>query len=414
MANEIFKCKICGGQAKWDPEVQKVKCMFCDTEFELNEFETTPQTENFEVGRDAQELGYVEATDDSSNVRPEDLRVYKCSYCGAEIVTDKTTAATNCVFCNNPVVIEEQLATEFKPKWVIPFKINPRDVEDMYLKYIKKPFTPDSFLSREHIQKIKGVYVPFWLCDCEMEGTAKYKGANVKSWRQGDYDITETTYFNVLREGKLGFEMIPVDASTKMPDEHMDAIEPFNYKDLKPFSTAYLPGFLANKYDVSQEESMARISERAKNSIRTEMRNTVRGYAMVNTENESYNFNSKSVKYALLPVWMLSTKYKGENFLFAMNGQTGKLIGDLPVDKKKFWGLFAAIAAPLAIMFSTLAYMKVYASYFKIKEVMIDPYYEEHPEERPETYEDEEIIMRDDVTERERLEEIKRRTNIID
>jgi hypothetical protein len=187
-----------------------------------------------------------------------------------------------------------------------------------------------------------------------MGGSATYKGANVRSWREGDYDITETTYYNVFREGELGFEMIPVDASTKMPDAHMDAVEPFDYRELKPFSTAYLPGFLADKYDVSQEASMVRISERAENSIKMEMRNTVRGYSMVTTENENFSFENKGVKYALLPVWMLSTRWNGQNFLFAMNGQTGKLIGDLPVDKGKFWGMFAAIAAPLAIISSLI------------------------------------------------------------
>ena len=181
-----------------------------------------------------------------------------------------------------------------------------------------------------------------------------YKGANVRSWREGNYDITETTYFNVMREGKLEFEMIPVDASTKMPDAHMDAVEPFDYRELKPFSTAYLPGFLADKYDVSQQASMERIEGRARNSIKSEMRNTVRGYSMVTTEMENFDFENKGVKYALMPVWMLSTKWKGQNFLFAMNGQTGKLIGDLPVDKGKFWGLFAAIAAPLAIISSII------------------------------------------------------------
>ena len=181
-----------------------------------------------------------------------------------------------------------------------------------------------------------------------------YKGANVRSWRDGDYDVTETTYYNVMREGSLGFEMIPVDASSKMPDDHMDAVEPFDYSELKPFSTAYLPGFLADKYDVSQEESMGRIEGRAKNSIKAEMRNTVMGYSMVTTETENFNFENKGVKYALLPVWMLSTKWNGQNFLFAMNGQTGKFIGDLPVDKGKFWGMFAAIAAPLALISSLI------------------------------------------------------------
>ena len=188
-------------------------------------------------------------------------------------------------------------------------------------------------------------------------GAAAYINSKIPfgyNYVDGDYDVTETTYFNVLREGSLDFERIPVDASTKMPDTHMDAVEPFDYSELKPFSTAYLPGFLADKYDVSQQDSMKRIQERAQNSIQAEMRDTVVGYHMVSTQAEEFNFENKGVKYALLPVWMLSTKWKGQSFLFAMNGQTGKLIGDLPVDKGKFWRLFAAIAAPLAAVLSAI------------------------------------------------------------
>ena len=196
-------------------------------------------------------------------------------------------------------------------------------------------------------QEIQGVYVPFWLCDCKVDGSASYSATNSRTWKSGDYEITETDYYQVERGGRVGFERIPVDASSKMPDTHMDAIEPYDYNELKAFSTAYLPGFLADKYDVSQQDCLPRIETRAQNSMAAELRKSVQGYGSVTVQHQSFRFNSCGTKYALMPVWMLSTKWNGKNFLFAMNGQTGKLIGDLPVDKGKYFAWFAGIAVPL-------------------------------------------------------------------
>ena len=366
MATEItnHKCPACTGPLHFVGASGMLECDYCGSKFSVEEIEKlyaekeAEAVENMaenEAKKEKEKAEFEAMGMEWSDEEAKGMKTYSCPSCGAELICDATTAATSCPYCGNPTVIPGQFTGGLKPDLVIPFKLNKDQAVKALEEYYKgKVFLPKEFKEHNHIEEIKGVYVPFWLCDCEMEGKANYRGANVRSWRDGDYDITETTYFDVLREGTLGFEMIPVDASSKMPDEHMDAIEPFDYSELKKFSTAYLPGFLADKYDVTQEASMARISARAKNSIKTELRNTVIGYSMVNTMAENYKFDNKGVKYALLPVWMLSTKYKGENFLFAMNGQTGKLIGDLPVDKKKFWGLFAAIAAPLAIISSII------------------------------------------------------------
>ena len=366
MASEItnHKCPACTGPLHFVGASGMLECDYCGSKFSIDEIEKIYAEEEAKAAENGikndekkeKEKSESEAMGTEwSEDEAKGMKTYSCPSCGAELICDATTAATSCPYCGNPTVIPGQFTGGLKPDFVIPFKLSKEQAVAALENYYKgKVFLPKAFKDHNHIEEIKGVYVPFWLCDCEMEGTSRYIGSNVRCWRQGDYDITETTYFKVMREGNLGFEMIPVDASTKMPDAHMDAIEPFDYRELKKFSTAYLPGFLADKYDVSQKDSLARISERARNSIKTEMRNTVRGYSMVMTENENFKFENKGIKYALLPVWMLSTKYKGENFLFAMNGQTGKLIGDLPVDKGKFWGLFAAIAAPLAIISSVI------------------------------------------------------------
>ena len=188
------------------------------------------------------------------------------------------------------------------------------------------------------MEEIKGVYVPFWMFDGEAEGWANYKASRSHTHREGDYEVTRTEHFDVYREGSLAFEKVPVDASSKMPDDYMDSIEPFDYSALKSFSTAYLPGFLADQYDVSIEDSQARANTRCENTRVDAMRGTVVGYDGCFVENQDVKLRRGKVHYVLLPVWLLSTKWKDKNYLFAMNGQTGKLVGDLPAS----WGRFGA------------------------------------------------------------------------
>ena len=188
--------------------------------------------------------------------------------------------------------------------------------------------------------------------DGEAEGDAHYEAARSRTYRSGDYEITETKHYDVYRAGTVTFEKVPVDASSKMPDDHMDSIEPYDYQDLKPFSTAYLPGFLADKFDVTVEQCLERADQRC---LVSALRGTVKNYDTCRLVDHHVNLKRGKVHYALMPVWMLNSKWRGKDFLFAMNGQTGKMVGDLPVSWGKFWGLFAAIAIPLSVLGSVLA-----------------------------------------------------------
>ena len=255
-------------------------------------------------------------------------------------------------------MVPGQFSGTLKPDFVIPFKLD-KDAAVAALKkhYHKRIFLPRSFTSQNQIEKIQGVYVPFWLFDGEAEGSAQYKATRSHTYRRGDYRITETKHFMINRAGSIAFEKIPVDASTKMPDQHMDSIEPFDYSELKPFSTAYLPGFLADKYDVELKDCQERINVRCAGSLESALRDTVVGYETVSNVGQNFSIHRGKVHYALLPVWLLSTRWKGENFLFAMNGQTGRLVGDLPVDKGKFWGMFLGLGAGLSVIASLLLYL---------------------------------------------------------
>lgn len=212
-----------------------------------------------------------------------------------------------------------------------------------------KRLLPKIFKDQNHIDEIKGIYVPFWLFDTDADAQVRYRTTKVRVWSDSKYDYTDTSHFLVNRSGSVSFEHIPVDGSTKMPDDLMESIEPFIFSAAVDFQTAYLAGYLADKYDVDAEQSIERANERVKRSTEEVFASTVHGYQTVVTESSNIRLHGGKAKYALYPVWILNTTWQGKKYTFAMNGQTGKFVGDLPVDKsaaaKWTLGLSAVLSA---------------------------------------------------------------------
>lgn len=283
----------------------------------------------------------------------QSLRTYVCKSCGGEIVGDANMAATSCPFCDNPIVMMGQFAGALKPDLVIPFKLDKKAAKEGLKKHLTgKRLLPKIFKDQNHIDEIKGIYVPFWLFDTNVDAAVRYRATKVRMWSDSDYDYTETSHFMVHRGGSIGFENVPVDGSTKMADDLMESIEPFNISGAVDFQTAYLAGYLADKYDVTAEQSIERANKRVKHSTEEAFAETVKGYATVTTDNSSVQFHGGKAKYALYPVWLLNTTWNGNKYTFAMNGQTGKFVGDLPVDK----GAAARWTVMLAAVFSVVTY----------------------------------------------------------
>jgi predicted RNA-binding Zn-ribbon protein involved in translation (DUF1610 family) len=283
------------------------------------------------------------------------LAVFSCNSCGGEIVGDETLGATSCPFCGNPVVMTSRFAGTLRPDMVIPFRLGKDAALNALQKhYLGKKLLPKAFKDKNHLDEVKGVYVPFWLYDAETDAYMRFRATKTRSYTRGDYRVTETEHYRVVREGNMAFQKVPVDGSSKMPDTHMDAIEPYHYADVKPFSPAYMSGFFADKYDQDAEFCSKRANERITASTEIAFTNTVKGYSSLTREYANIKLKRGEVKYAMLPVWLLSTKWKGENFLFAMNGQTGKIIGDLPVDWGKFFSWLAGISIPLMILLGVI------------------------------------------------------------
>ena len=358
MADKVtnYQCPACTGPLHFDSATGKLVCDYCGSAYEVADIEAQYAAKQKKADSAAEADQKKAARRKTAapvwdEMEAASLTSYTCTTCGAELVCDATTAATNCPYCGNPTVLGGQLSGKLKPEYIIPFKMDKKTAIENLKKYYKgKAFLPKAFKESNHIEEIQGVYVPFWLYDGRMEARGAYKAEISESHREGDYIVTTTKHFDVARVGDADFVRVPVDGSSKMPDAHMDAIEPFDYSDLKPFSTAYLPGFLADRYDEDDKKCAARVLTRMKNSTAAALHDTLGGYTGVQTLSEQIDPRTLEPHYALLPVWMLHTRWKEQDFLFAMNGQTGRLIGDLPVDKGRVAAWFAGTSIPLMIL----------------------------------------------------------------
>ena len=327
------KCPCCGGAVGFDTGSQKLKCPYCDTEFDIEQSAQNDENQN----EPAVEQIEWNCSDNSWSAGERDgMKVYGCNSCGGEIIADETTGATSCPYCGNHVVMKGQFDGNLRPDIIIPFRYDKKAAKEALKKHIAtKKFVPSAFTDENHLDEIKGVYVPHWLFTCDADAGVSFNAQNVRTWADNNFTYTETSHFKVYRGGKMSFDNIPVDGSGKIADDLMESIEPFNINEAVDFNTAYLAGYLADKYDVDVDTSIHRANERIRNSAEDAFRDTVQGYSNVVTENVNLNIARGMYRYALYPVWLLNTSWNGKNYTFAMNGQTGKFVGDIPTDNKK-------------------------------------------------------------------------------
>ncbi len=355
-----YKCPNCGGNVEFSSSSQMMKCPYCDTEFDVEVLEEVEKT----AGKAEDDFTWESSAGGQwEKDEEEKMSVYVCNSCGGEIICDGTTGAATCPYCDSNVVFSGVFSGDLKPDLVIPFKLDKKAAKEALKKHLSdKKLLSKVFKEENHIDEIKGVYVPFWLFDADAEGTAHFRGVKTRSWSSGDYIYTENSYYQVIRSGGMSFAAVPVDGSSKMADDLMESIEPFDLSEAVDFNTAYLSGYLADRYDVDDKQSTERANERIKNSLTDTLRSTVVGYSSVTPQNTSIKLSGGSVKYALYPVWILNTTWKDKKYTFAMNGQTGKFVGNLPLDKGAFAKMLlgigsAASAAAFALIYIITSFM---------------------------------------------------------
>ena len=357
MDTSVYKCPSCKGDLPFNPVTQKWQCPYCGQSWTLKDLQQgdveTKSTTSPPLNA---------APPPYSKKKPEkeifiDSYIYHCKNCGAEMLTDETNTSSFCPYCGASGILKDRFTGSFKPGKIIPFRTS----KDQAIKKFESlrrrhPLAPSDFSSKKNIEKISGIYAPFWLYSGNVDGSVVFDAEIITTWSSGNYDYTKTDKYKVYRKGNYKFIRVPADGSTKLDDDTMDSIEPFDYNDLTDFNASYISGFLSEKYDVSDDDNKNRISTRLSNSLIEYMRNTVSSYSTVNKSTvKELKKDFSDVEYVLLPVWLLNIKYKKEIRTFAMNGQTGKIVGNFPVDIKKtlvwsfgmltvLFGVFALLA----------------------------------------------------------------------
>lgn len=355
--NVQYKCPNCGAALVYDAEGEQMKCESCDNVFSVEAAEAFTNAESSDRAFDWGDYKFNVADE-----RLDETVSYICKSCGAEIEAVGTTIATHCPYCDNEVVISEKANDVLKPNGVIPFKIDKKKLPEVIKEFYKKrKLLPKGFIDENKLREIQGVYVPFWLYNCSISGTAMLNAEKIITHRSGDYIITDTFHYLLEREGGMSFENIPADASIKMDNNLMDSLEPFDFSEIVPYSSGYLSGYLADRFDTSPEDESQRASVRMDKSLTDVLKNDSAGYTSVSLRSKNMQITQPDIRYVLLPVYLINTEYDGKKYQLAVNGQTGKVVGEVPICKKKkamfFWRAFAiaaAIAAVLAIILKLL------------------------------------------------------------
>ncbi len=349
-AGVIYKCPNCDAALTFDAAKQLFVCEFCISEFseaELAETKSYEQAE--EKARENAEFC-------------EGVNEYNCPTCGAEIITDKSTVVHYCYYCHNPVVLSDRVSGVMKPTKIIPFKFDKTEATNIFLRYTKKKwFLPRDYFSAENVDKISGIYYPFWVVDADTTGTLDTVAHKVRTWRMGNYRYTETSNFAVKRSGAIHFEDITASAIKEEDKAMLEGILPYPLDAYSDFSMPYLLGYSAKKRNIEREDLSGEVRDRMHGYAKTLLMNTVTNYTTVDAPTVGINIRSSHWEYAMLPMWILTYKKKSKRktkskiYTYAMNGYTGKIYGELPVSIPKLLLLFGGVATVLTFAFTLFA-----------------------------------------------------------
>ncbi len=332
-----YKCPNCCADLKFNAAKQLFTCEYCSSSFSEQEMKViAAKQEQYSDHRPEEEMKAEEEF-------TEQTSVYSCDSCGASIMADDNTAATFCYYCHNPVILKGRVSGDFKPSYVLPFQIDRNAAIGHFTNWCKKHwFLPKDFLSAAQQEKITGLYVPFWVTDVNINGEMDALGKKIRSWTSGSYRYTETSEFAVARKAKIVLRGLPADGASHIDDELMEAVEPFDYRQVRPFAMQYLSGFFAEKYDMDMAAMFPRIQKRAVQASDTLLRNSMKNYTTVSVTRSDIRVMGTKWEYMLLPVWFMTYKYNGKIYEFALNGQSAKFVGTPPLSKPRV-ALFSAL-----------------------------------------------------------------------
>lgn len=353
---QTYQCPNCSAGLVFNPDKGKLCCEFCLSEFTEEELASLAGEWAAEDAASAAEEA-KSAAEEVDEAYCEQLGEYECASCGAHILCDDTTAATECPYCHNPVILAGRLAGQMRPHKIIPFQFGKKEAEAKFLSFAgKKWFVPRDFIAPRQVERIVGIYYPFWVTDADTHASMTARATRVRSWRSGDYRYTETSNFRIHRAGEIHFEDIVTPAITEEDREMLDGILPYPSDSLEDFTMPRLQGFLAKKRNIEQESVREAVKARMISYTGTLLRNTIHGYATVSPNTPRLLVRGMHWSYTLMPIWLLTYNRRGKTYTFAMNGYTGKVFGQFPVSGKRLAVLGAIVGVVAGVIAGLLRY----------------------------------------------------------
>lgn len=341
MALLNYKCPSCGASITYDPSQDKGACEYCGSTFSLEELEDY-----------AKKSGSKEEISRATDT--EEMTGYTCDNCGAEVVSDATTSATFCYYCHSPVILKPQLAGDFKPDYIVPFAIDKKKAQETFLSWARKQtYVPRSFTESSQLEKITGIYLPYWFADVKTQVDVQGVGSTSRVYTRGNTEYTDHEDYAVKAQGAFDIQHIPELAFTQIDRDLVKSVDDFSQAQLRDFNMLYLSGFFSERYDIHQEEALPKLMEQAKNYAEDFVASQFSGYDSVRREVDQIDTQVQKISYVLLPTWILTYQYLGKNYIYMLNGLNGQAYGELPVDQTKLGirsGIIFAILMVLILL----------------------------------------------------------------
>lgn len=354
------KCPSCGGNLVFSVSEQALTCSFCGNSFSPEKLDLLKQIKIYDT--------------ETSDTKENDKNEIVCNACGARVITEKNTTSTFCAFCGSPSLVTQRLTKRFRPDYVIPFKITKEEAQRKIREFAKTgKYVPGDFFANRNLKRLTGVYVPFWLMNSRCKLHAN--GIAFKNHIDG------RDKYNIISDMDIRFKNVPFDGAIDFEDDLMESVEPFDYSELKPFTTSYLQGFYAQRYDLTADRLSDRILGRLQRYGRESVGASLAGYDAYENSICLARPYELQQSYAMLPIWLMTYEYGGRIYKIAVNGQTGKVDGFLPVNKFKramrialYYAHNVTMCLPLLIPVALLSYWGYYnleAFYFIIFIIMV-------------------------------------------
>ena len=337
----IYRCKGCGGVLEYSIELAKMECVHCGNTYTIEEISSSQKKE---------EEGEYVSEREVKNARKRatiPMQIIRCTSCGAELAINGVEVSSYCTYCGQATVVKDRVQDVLIPDFIIPFR-KTRDFAKCVIQETlsNAPFVPKG-LKHFEVDKIRGIYVPFWLFDVDCYGRQYYSFYK----NSGKYTVKRYEYF----EGKTVFHQMTVDASKTLNDDVSARLEPYDLSRLEKFNDAYLAGFYADRFDVGTDDSALSAENKAIELFCAEASKQLWSKNPY-LENGKYDVNVLDTQYALLPVWFLTFRYENDSYTMLVNGQTGKVVGSVPFDKLKVLRTFIGLSVLFGSISAFLCY----------------------------------------------------------